>query len=125
MGKVIDEEAISNGINRICSGTIFTGNIVAVGDIRIDGNLNGNLTTKGKLVVGETGRIKGDISCKSCDVLGAIEGRLVVSDLLALKSTARVTGGAKVLRLMVEVGAIFEGDCNMINRDAPKDKDGK
>lgn len=115
MAKTPEAEIISNGINRICAGTTFAGNIMAASDIRIDGTLEGNITTKGKLVVGETGRIKGDISCKNADVLGVIEGRVDVSDFLVLRSTARITGDSSMSRILIEVGALFIGYCNMIN----------
>jgi len=113
MGKVQEAEIISNGINRICAGTTFAGVITAAGDIRIDGVLEGNITTKGKLVVGETGRIKGDIVCKNADILGVVEGKTAASDFLTLKPTARVLGDVSVVRLMIEVGAIFVGHCSM------------
>ncbi len=115
MAKTPEAEIISNGINRICAGTTFVGNIMAASDIRIDGTLEGNITTKGKLVVGETGRIKGDTSCKNADVLGVIEGKVDVSDFLVLRSTARITGDTSMSRILIEVGALFVGYCNMIN----------
>ena len=115
MAKTPDAEIISNGINRICSGTTFTGNVAATGDIRIDGMLEGNINTKGKLVVGETGRIKGDILCKNADVLGVVEGKMNISDFLVLRSTARITGDITTSRILIEVGAIFVGYCNMTN----------
>jgi len=82
------ETTESNKINLIGAGTSIKGEINSTnGDIRIDGNLNGNLTTNGKLVVGPTGIIVGDISCKNADVFGKIEGRVSVSELLSLKAT--------------------------------------
>jgi cytoskeletal protein CcmA (bactofilin family) len=113
MAKTPEAEIISSGINRICAGTDFVGNIMASGDIRIDGVLEGNLTTKGKLVVGETGKIKGEIICKNADILGTVIGKVTASDFLVLKSTARITGDASMSRILIEVGAIFIGYCNM------------
>jgi len=118
MAKTPEAEIISNGINRICTGTTFMGNIVASGDIRIDGVLEGNVNTKGKLVVGETGRIKGDTICKNADVLGGVEGKMSVSDFLVLRSTARITGDVSMARILIEVGAVFVGYCNMTNNAA-------
>ena len=115
MAKTPDTEIVSNGINRICAGTTFVGNIVSTGDIRIDGVLEGNINTKGKLVVGETGRIKGDILCKNADALGIVEGKINISDFLVLRSTARITGDITTSRILIEVGAVFVGYCNMTN----------
>ena len=80
------------GINLLSNGTVINGEINSTGDLRIDGILNGNITTKGKIVVGDTGSIKGEIQCKSADILGKVEGKIFVTELLSLKSTANVTG---------------------------------
>jgi cytoskeletal protein CcmA (bactofilin family) len=114
MSKTPDAEVISSSINRICAGTDFVGNIVTASDIRIDGVLEGNLTTKGKLVVGETGKIKGEIVSKNAEILGTVLGKMTVSDFLVLKSTARITGDATMSRILIEVGAKFIGYCNMV-----------
>ena len=113
MGKAQDTEIISNGINRICSGTTFIGKILAESDIRIAGVLEGNVTTKGKFVVGETGHIKGDVVCKNSDILGKVNGKITASDFLALKSTANITGDVTTEQILIEVGAKFVGYCNM------------
>ncbi|MDR1023937.1 MAG: polymer-forming cytoskeletal protein [Prevotellaceae bacterium] len=115
MGKSQEVETISNGFNRICAGTTFTGNILASSDIRIDGVLEGNVTTKGKFVVGETGHIKGDIICKNADILGKVNGKIAASEFLALKSTANITGDITMPQICIEVGAKFVGYCNMAN----------
>jgi cytoskeletal protein CcmA (bactofilin family) len=104
-------------INLIGTGTSINGDITSNGDIRIDGILNGNLTTKGKLVVGETGKITGDISCKNADVFGYVEGMLTVSDLLSLKATSTVSGEMNIGRIAIEPGCKFNGICKMT--DAP------
>ena len=74
-------------INLISNGTDITGDIKSNGDIRIDGTLTGNLNTKGKVVVGTTGKVKGEIVCKNSEVAGIIEGKIIVGQLLNLKVT--------------------------------------
>ncbi|MFH2142700.1 MAG: polymer-forming cytoskeletal protein [Bacteroidota bacterium] len=103
----------SNAINMIGSGTTITGNIISENDIRIDGSLNGNLNTKGKLVIGQTGCIQGEIQCNSADVSGKIDGKISVSELLTLKETAKIYGDMKTNKLAIEPNAIFTGTCNM------------
>ena len=102
-----------NGVNSIVSGTEITGDIKSSGDIRIDGTLVGNLMAKGKVVVGETGKVKGEINCKSSDVLGTVEGKVMVSELLSLKSTCKVNGDLITNKLAIEPGCKFTGNCNM------------
>jgi cytoskeletal protein CcmA (bactofilin family) len=106
-------ETESNAINLIGVGTIINGDIQSSGDIRIDGTLTGSLTTAGKLVIGETGKIKGDINCKNSDISGVVEGKILVSELLTLKLTAKILGDIITSRLTVEPGALFTGTCNM------------
>lgn len=113
-------ESDSNAINIIGVGTEITGDINTNGDIRIDGFLSGNIVTEGKLVVGETGKIKGEIHCKNSEVLGMIEGKIQVKELVTLKSSARIYGDIVTQKLSIEPGSLFTGNCNM-NEDAVKD----
>jgi len=110
---VKNQEIESNSINIIGAGTQITGEISSNGDIRIDGKLKGNLITKGKLVVGPTGIIEGDVNCKNSDVSGKIDGKVIVSELLSLKSTAKIHGDLVTNKLSIEPGAILTGTCNM------------
>jgi cytoskeletal protein CcmA (bactofilin family) len=126
MSKEQEISAIS--INRICAGTEFVGNITTSTDIRIDGVVEGNIAAKGKVVIGETGNIKGDINAKNADVLGTINGKINIVDFLTLKSTARVKGDILVGRLLIDVGATLVGYCSMQqaehgHRDKERERD--
>jgi len=81
-------EGLNQAINIISEGTKIKGDIIAGGDIRIDGELNGNISAKGKLVVGPTGRIKGEVDCFNVEVSGIIQGKVSASELLIMKSTS-------------------------------------
>ena len=120
MAKAQEQEASS--LNLVGVGTSITGEINANGDIRIDGHLKGNLTTKGKLVVGPNGSILGDVICKSSDVFGKIEGTVKVSEILSLKESSRVQGDITIAKLAIDPGAVFTGTCTMgsINIDSKK-----
>lgn len=108
-----NQETETNGINIIGVGTDINGDIVSNGDIRVDGGLNGKLSTKGKVVVGVTGKVKGEINCKNSDVEGYIEGKIIVVQLLSLKATAQINGDIVVSRLAIEPGCKFTGTCDM------------
>ncbi len=103
----------NNGINLIGLGTKIKGNIECDSDIRIDGTVNGNMKIDGKVVVGENGVIKGEINCLNGDISGKIEGKLIVDELLSLKSTAIINGDIIVDRLAIEAGCSFTGNCKM------------
>lgn len=115
MAKYNENEMTSNNINLIGQGTEITGDVLCSGDLRIDGILSGNITSKGKVVVGETGRIKGEINCKNSDISGIIEGKITVAELLSLKATAKVMGDITTSKLAIEPGSKFTGYCNMTN----------
>ena len=68
MAKLVEPE--NNTINLIGAGTDIKGDVESAGDIRIDGTLKGNLKTKGKVVIGTTGLIKGEVYCRNSDVEG-------------------------------------------------------
>jgi cytoskeletal protein CcmA (bactofilin family) len=100
-------------INLISNGTDITGDIKSNGDIRIDGSLKGNLNTKGKVVIGPTGKISGEVTCKNSEVSGIVEGKIVVGQLLNLKASSRILGDIITAKLAIEPGARFTGNCNM------------
>jgi len=110
-------EADNTTINLISNGTDITGDIKSSGDIRIDGSLIGNLNTKGKVVIGPTGKIKGEIICKNSEVSGIIEGKITVGQLLNLKVSSKIHGDIATLKLSIEPGAVFSGNCKMSDND--------
>lgn len=104
-----------NSISRISSGTVIKGEILSPGDIRIDGSFEGKLHSKGRVVIGETAVIKGDIFCDNVDLWGKVEGNIYVKDTLALKEGCVVNGNLHIKKLSVELGAIFNGNCKTIS----------
>src|SRR5690554_4083613 len=77
-------------LNRIVAGTQIEGEINSDSNIRIDGSLKGRINAKGRLVVGSTGSIEGEIVCENAEIEGKILGKITVKGLLSLKSTARL-----------------------------------
>jgi len=109
-----DNDAI---FNNLIQGTRITGDIQTDGNIKIDGHLVGTINAKGRVVIGTTGVIEGEISCKNAQISGKIIGKISVSELLTLKSTVNVKGDIITNKLAIEPGAIFTGTCKM--EDAP------
>lgn len=106
-------ETENNTINLISNGTEIIGDIKSTGDIRIDGSLTGNLNTKGKVVIGQTGKVNGEIICKNSEISGIIEGKVIVNQLLNLKASSKILGDIVTSKLSIEPGAIFSGTCKM------------
>jgi len=106
-------EPDNSTINLISNGTEITGDIKSNGDIRIDGSLKGNLNTKGKVVIGPTGKISGEVICKNSEVSGIVEGKIIVGQLLNLKASSKILGDIDTVKLSIEPGAMFSGYCKM------------
>ena len=103
----------TTAINMIGVGTSIIGDINSKGDIRIDGILKGSINTEGKVVLGEEGVIEGDVVCVDADVSGTINAKITVSQLLSLKSTAKLKGDIITNKLSIEPGSAFTGSCSM------------
>ncbi len=120
MAKTILPETAPS-INLLGSGTELTGDIRSNGDIRIDGILTGSINSTGKVVVGSTGRVDGEIICLNADISGEVSAQIKVSELLSLKSTARVIGDIITNKLAIEPGAVFTGACKMESQSLTED----
>ena len=111
-------------INRVVEGTSIEGEIRCESNIRIDGTFKGNLTTKGRLVIGPAGKLEGTVHCQNAEVEGLIKGKINVQQLLSLKGTSRVEGDILTDKLAIEPGAVFTGACNMGAKVKEIKKDG-
>lgn len=100
-------------VNRIVEGTKIVGDLIADSNLRIDGEVIGNVSTSSKVVLGENGLIKGNLLCQEADVEGKIEGKLSVESLLVLREKSRIVGDIQTGKLHIEEGAMFVGKCSM------------
>ena len=103
-----------NAISRISAGTVIKGEIISPCDIRIDGTFEGKVTAKGRVVIGETAVIKGDIVCVNIDLWGKVDGNIYVKDTLALKEGCVINGNCKMI-----TEAEFDRLCG-VPQSAPK-----
>ncbi len=111
--SAVGKETATGMATIVASGTEITGNIESKGDIRVDGTLLGNLTTTSKVLVGATGKIKGDIQAQQADIIGQINGNIRVTELLYLKDKCEVNGNIYAGQLQVDATAVFNGECHM------------
>jgi len=103
----------SEAINIISEKTLIKGDITSSGDVRIDGELNGNIDAKGRLVVGPKGKVEGEINCSNIEISGYVKGKIIASELLTMKASARIYGDIIAGKLSVEPGSLFTGTCSM------------
>ncbi len=115
-------ENVVGEFNKIVAGTKIHGEVETQGDIRVDGTIVGTLNIRGKLVLGPTGIIEGEVKCKNAEVMGSMNVEIKVEELLSLKSTAKVKGDVITNKISIEPGAQLTGTINMENPNAPSSK---
>lgn len=103
----------SASTNSLAQGTVIEGTLHADYDIRIDGSLRGTLTCKGKVIIGPSGTVTGDVQCENAVIEGRFEGVLLVAEVLHVKETAHVEGDVATQKLVVQPGSIFNVKCKM------------
>ena len=99
--------------SKIEKSTTLKGNIKSKTDIRVDGNVEGEVVTKGKVILGKDSNVIGKILCANADIEGKFDGELTASGTLSLKSGSNVKGKVKIQKLIVESGSIFNANCSM------------
>lgn len=95
----------------IGAGSSVSGNLKINGFIRVDGDIDGNLETTGKVITGEHSRIRGNIIASSVVAGGIVEGDIVAAERIQLLSTAAVIGDISTRRLEVAENVILHGYC--------------
>ena len=99
--------------NVIAKNSTFVGEITSDGDFRIDGILEGTLKTKGKVIIGVDGFIKGKIEATNAEIEGKFSGELSIANILTIKAAANISGDIVVGKLSIEPGATFNASCLM------------
>ena len=103
----------SPSVDIIESSTKIIGDIFSEADFRIDGIVEGNVTTSGKIVIGKSGKINGKINCSNADISGSISGKIEVNEVLSLMSESLIQGDIVTGKLSVEEGAQVEASISM------------
>lgn len=99
--------------NKISQGTHLVGDIKSEGGFRLEGAVEGNLTTPAKVVIGKTGSLKGALQCENADIEGKVTGTLTITGTLTLRGSAVIEGEVHTNKLAVEPGATFNASCIM------------
>ncbi|MBI5914878.1 MAG: polymer-forming cytoskeletal protein [Bacteroidetes bacterium] len=106
---IIIPSASSHSLNSLVQGTSIEGKVKATNDIRVDGNIKGDLFCDAKVIIGPTGLIEGTVKCQNAVIEGRMDGILVVTELLNIRETAKVTGEVTYGKLIVQSGAVISG----------------
>ncbi len=111
--KEVSSAPNPKAMNQLGQGTVIDGEINSDADIRIDGTVRGNVISKGKIVLGASGLIDGDIRSENAYLEGRVNGKVEVADLQILSKSSFVNGDIMIKKLVVEEGAKFNGKCTM------------
>jgi len=95
------------------AGSVFEGKLHFEGQVRIDGTFTGEITTTDLLVIGEGAKVSATINCGSVEIKGDITGNVNASESIVLRATARVQADIYAPSLVVDKGAVFEGNTRM------------
>ena len=106
------DEAI-NARNHVAHGTTVKGSLESQGGLRIDGVFEGEVEAIGKLVIGEKGLVKGQITCKDAEIEGTVTGNINSSGLLYLKATSKIEGDITAHQMKMDPGSVFIGNSDM------------
>lgn len=109
------EEVPSDGLHNILAlGTTVKGDVITDGDFRLNGRVEGNITSAARIVIGPKGYIEGDIISVNAEIFGTVVGSIRTSGALVLKASSIVTGDIYAQNLEIEPNAKFSGVCNML-----------
>jgi len=90
-------------------GTSVSGDVESGGFTRVDGNVQGDVKAKGRVVIGERARMKSNISGTSVTVGGVVFGNVLASERLIVLSTGLVMGDIITRRIQAEEGCLIHG----------------
>ena len=100
-------------------GSEFEGKLSFQDTVRIDGRFSGEISSENTLIVGESGEIVATIRSSIVVLSGSVEGDIVASEKVVLHKTARVTGNIDTQTLVMEEGAVINGNIKMDVPGAP------
>lgn len=105
-------------------GTTLSGEVAFKGMLRVDGHMTGSIISeKGTLIVSSGGQVDANINVAVAKINGTIHGDIVANERLELGRTAQVHGDIQTSALIIEQGAIFEGNCRMSGAGDSQEKD--
>ncbi|HBT46681.1 MAG TPA: hypothetical protein DEA73_02190 [Peptococcaceae bacterium] len=103
--------------------TRFKGSLVSEETLRVDGAFEGEITTTGDIIIGETGEVEAILTARNCLVIGQLRGKAEVSNRMEILAKGVVKGDIRVGELAVEKGGVFCGNCT-VNRDGAEGEQG-
>ncbi|AKP50136.1 bactofilin family protein [Cyclobacterium amurskyense] len=106
--KIQAEMEMANSTSVFAPGLTIKGDIEAVSDIRIEGDVFGDVTTPKKIIIGISGKVEGDIKASEICVMGEVLGDIFIEGLARFTSEAKMRGKVYSEKIEIESGADME-----------------
>jgi cytoskeletal protein CcmA (bactofilin family) len=104
------------------SGSKISGKLSFEGPIRIDGSVDGEITSKDSLTIGESAVVTAQIRAATVIVAGKVSGDIIASQRIEIRPSAKMLGNLTSPLLVVHEGALFEGHCSMQPESSREDR---
>lgn len=114
--KYKNESVGKDEVTIIGAGVVLEGRLSSNGDIRVDGAINGDITANGNITIGESGEIAGEIKAEVVSIGGKVIGSINAKEKVALESKSVLRGDIVTKILVIEAGAIFDGNSKMTDK---------
>lgn len=108
MGLLTDDISINTILGK---DSFFSNEVKIKGNLRVEGDVDGNIETTGNIFIGEKARIRGDIIAESAEIYGIVIGDVIAPKRLKIFSTAVVIGDVYTKRIQIADKSIFTGHC--------------
>ena len=118
---------VATGENTVIgAGTTVNGDIVSDSAVmRVDGQVNGGINTKGDLVIGTMGVVSGDVVASSVNLAGKIVGDVAASNKIEIEAKGRLLGNIQTKLLAMDETAVIQGKVNMPDDESASDDKGR
>ncbi|MCF0220786.1 MAG: polymer-forming cytoskeletal protein [Fibrobacter sp.] len=100
-------------ITQIGHSVTIKGDISGKSDVRVAGNINGSVAIEGELIIERQGYVEGEIKTNTAVIAGSVKGNIDCSEKLVLESNSQFVGNIKTKLLIIQEGAVFQGNCQM------------
>jgi cytoskeletal protein CcmA (bactofilin family) len=108
-----DKQQTNGTLSLVGAGTTIEGKVKTDGSMRIDGKVVGDVTAKANVTIGGTGIVEGTVTAANIALAGRVQGTLIATEKLVLENKSVIRGDIRASKLVVDEGAVFDGQCAM------------
>ncbi|MFN3603288.1 MAG: polymer-forming cytoskeletal protein [Leptonema sp. (in: bacteria)] len=98
-------------------GTYFRGLLEFEKTLQINGYFEGEIRSKGTLIIGEKGKVRANIKAGTVIVGGEIIGNIEAFQKIEMLNSGKIIGNIRTARLFISEGVTFDGNCEMLSQE--------